>query len=83
MQEEELTQEPSLEGMLKGVDLTDPKVAAWLGKMATEAQAEQTAKAQPWTLDDLVAAGLPADKDLLAIAVWYSDLDQMKADLKR
>jgi hypothetical protein len=37
----------------------------------------------PWTMEDLAEAGLPQDKETLAIAGWYSDLEKMKADLKK
>ena len=43
LQLEEADQEPSLEAMLPDLDLSDPKTAAWLGKMAEEALAKQTA----------------------------------------
>lgn len=36
---------------------------------------------RPWTMQDLADAGIPQSNEMLAVAVWYSDLDEMKKDL--
>lgn len=40
-------------------------------------------QSRPWTMQDLAEADLPQTQEMLAMAVWYSNLDDLKADLSR
>ena len=41
----------------------------------------QMALNRPWTMQDLEQAGIPQTQGMLAVAVYYSSLQDMKADL--